>query len=78
MTAMAECAFISRNTLARVERGDAGVSIGIYALVRSFGYRSQRGTPNSQNPPFAHQQRMAFEDSTSGVAGRNGIEFADR
>lgn len=30
---MAERAFISRNTLARVEKGDAGVSMGIYASV---------------------------------------------
>jgi transcriptional regulator with XRE-family HTH domain len=30
---MAERAFISRNTLARVERGDASVSMGIYATV---------------------------------------------
>ena len=30
---MAERAFISRNTLARVEKGDASVSMGIYASV---------------------------------------------
>ena len=30
---MAERAFVSRNTLARVEKGDAGVSMGIYASV---------------------------------------------
>ena len=30
---MAERAFISRNTLARIEKGDAGVSMGIYASV---------------------------------------------
>ena len=30
---MAERAFISRTTLTRVERGDAGVSMGIYASV---------------------------------------------
>jgi transcriptional regulator with XRE-family HTH domain len=30
---MAERAFISRNTLARLERGDPGVSMGIYATV---------------------------------------------
>ncbi len=30
---MAERAFISRTTLARVEKGDAGVSMGIYASV---------------------------------------------
>jgi transcriptional regulator with XRE-family HTH domain len=30
---MAARAFISRNTLARVEKGDAGVSLGIYASV---------------------------------------------
>ncbi len=30
---MAERAFISRNTLSRVEKGDAGVSMGIYASV---------------------------------------------
>jgi transcriptional regulator with XRE-family HTH domain len=33
MTVVAQRAFISRNTLTRVERGDAGVSIGIYATV---------------------------------------------
>jgi hypothetical protein len=33
MGLMAERAFISRNTLTRVERGDAGVSMGIYATV---------------------------------------------
>lgn len=33
MALMAERAFISRNTLARVEKGDAGVSMGIYASV---------------------------------------------
>jgi transcriptional regulator with XRE-family HTH domain len=33
MAMVAERAFINRNTLARVERGDAGVSIGIYATV---------------------------------------------
>ena len=33
MALMAERAFISRNTLARVERGDPGVSLGIYATV---------------------------------------------
>ena len=33
MTIVAQRAFISRNTLTRVERGDAGVSIGIYATV---------------------------------------------
>lgn len=33
MEIMAERAFISRKTLARVERGDSGVSIGIYATV---------------------------------------------
>ena len=30
---MAERAFISRNTLAKVEKGDPGVSLGIYATV---------------------------------------------
>jgi transcriptional regulator with XRE-family HTH domain len=30
---VAERAFVSRNTITRVERGDAGVSIGIYATV---------------------------------------------
>ena len=33
MVLMAERAFVSRNTVARVERGDPGVSIGIYASV---------------------------------------------
>jgi transcriptional regulator with XRE-family HTH domain len=33
MALLAERAFISRNTLARVERGDPAVSIGIYATV---------------------------------------------
>jgi transcriptional regulator with XRE-family HTH domain len=33
MATLAERAFISRATLARVERGDAGVSMGIYATV---------------------------------------------
>jgi hypothetical protein len=33
MAIMAQRAFITRKTLARVERGDAGVSIGIYATV---------------------------------------------
>lgn len=33
MTVVAQRAFISRNTLTRVERGDAGVSIGIYTTV---------------------------------------------
>lgn len=30
---MAERAFISRNTVTRIEKGDAGVSMGIYASV---------------------------------------------
>ena len=33
MAIMAERAFISRTTLARVEKGDPGVSMGIYASV---------------------------------------------
>ena len=33
MAVMAERAFISRTTLARVEKGDPGVSMGIYASV---------------------------------------------
>ena len=33
MALMAERAFISRNTLTRVEKGDPGVSMGIYASV---------------------------------------------
>jgi len=33
MVMVAERAMISRTTLARVERGDAGVSLGIYATV---------------------------------------------
>lgn len=33
MDVMAERAFISRKTLGRVERGDPGVSLGIYASV---------------------------------------------
>jgi transcriptional regulator with XRE-family HTH domain len=33
MAMVAERALVSRNTLARVERGDAGVSMGIYATV---------------------------------------------
>jgi transcriptional regulator with XRE-family HTH domain len=33
MAVMAERAFVSRQTVARVERGDPGVSIGIYATV---------------------------------------------
>ena len=33
MALVAERAFISRTTLARVERGEAGVSLGIYATV---------------------------------------------
>ena len=33
MAIVAERAFITRKTLARVEHGDAGVSIGIYATV---------------------------------------------
>lgn len=32
-TVMAERAMVSRNTLARVEKGDAGVSLGTYASV---------------------------------------------
>jgi transcriptional regulator with XRE-family HTH domain len=32
-TIMAERAFIDRKTLRRVERGDPGVSLGIYAIV---------------------------------------------
>ena len=30
---MAECAFISRPTLAKIEAGDPGVSIGLYLAV---------------------------------------------
>ncbi len=33
MALLAERAFISRNTLTRVEKGDPGVSMGIYASV---------------------------------------------
>ncbi len=33
MDVMAERAFITRKTLGRVERGDPGVSLGIYASV---------------------------------------------
>jgi transcriptional regulator with XRE-family HTH domain len=33
MALVAERAFISRNTLARVERGEPGVSMGVYATV---------------------------------------------
>ena len=33
MELMAQRAFISRNTVARVEKGDPGVSMGIYATV---------------------------------------------
>ncbi len=33
MTIVAERAFISRNTLTRVERGDPAVALGIYATV---------------------------------------------
>lgn len=33
MALASERAFVSRSTLARVERGDSGVSIGIYASV---------------------------------------------
>lgn len=33
MAIVAERAFISRNTLTRVERGDPAVSLGIYATV---------------------------------------------
>ena len=33
MTIVAERAFISRNTLTRVEKGDPAVSLGIYATV---------------------------------------------
>ena len=33
MALVAERAFISRNTLTRVEKGDPGVSMGIYATV---------------------------------------------
>jgi transcriptional regulator with XRE-family HTH domain len=33
MAIVAERALVSRNTLARAERGDAGVSMGIYATV---------------------------------------------
>lgn len=33
MDVMAERAFISRKTLGRVERGDPGVSLGVYASV---------------------------------------------
>jgi hypothetical protein len=33
MALMGERAFVSRNTVARVERGDPGVSMGIYASV---------------------------------------------
>jgi transcriptional regulator with XRE-family HTH domain len=33
MATLAERAFITRKTLGKVERGDAGVSIGIYATV---------------------------------------------
>lgn len=33
MAVMAERAFVARQTVARVERGDPGVSIGIYATV---------------------------------------------
>jgi transcriptional regulator with XRE-family HTH domain len=33
MSLMAERVFVSRNTMARVERGDPSVSMGIYATV---------------------------------------------
>jgi hypothetical protein len=33
MALVSDRAFVSRSTLARVERGDSGVSIGIYASV---------------------------------------------
>ena len=33
MQSMAERAFVGRNTITRLERGDPGVSIGIYATV---------------------------------------------
>ena len=33
MTLMAERAFIARGTLQKVERGDPGVSLGVYATV---------------------------------------------
>jgi transcriptional regulator with XRE-family HTH domain len=33
MALVAERAFVSRSTLARVERGDPGVSMGVYASV---------------------------------------------
>jgi transcriptional regulator with XRE-family HTH domain len=33
MAMMAERAFVSRPTIARVEKGDAGVSLGLYATV---------------------------------------------
>ena len=33
MAVMAERAFVTRQTVSRVERGDPGVSIGIYATV---------------------------------------------
>jgi transcriptional regulator with XRE-family HTH domain len=33
MSTMAERALVSRNTITRVERGDPGVSMGIYATV---------------------------------------------
>lgn len=45
MTVIAERAFISRNTLTRVERGDPAVALGIYATVLFvLGFAARIGT----------------------------------
>lgn len=45
MTVIAERAFISRNTLTRVERGDPAVALGIYVTVLFVvGFAARIGT----------------------------------
>lgn len=45
MTVIAERAFISRNTLTRVERGDPAVALGVYATVLFvLGFAARIGT----------------------------------
>ena len=62
MALLAERAFINRATVARVERGDPGVSMGIYATVLLVFAMTERGGDLAD--PHADTIGFALEEET--------------
>jgi transcriptional regulator with XRE-family HTH domain len=74
---MAERAFISRNTLAKVEKGDPGVSLGIYATVLFVLGMTERVAELADRTRDVLGQDLAEESLPKRVRSRRATQAGD-